>query len=136
YAAVVAMCGWTVWLAYATRVRPADVFHPAALAIELTVAALVVAADGWAVHPVLTWQIPLIGGVWVLAAPAAVGIARGPSLGATAGAALGLARLGSSLSPNEYVYGVSYTFGGQFYLPRLVPSVVLLAVYVSIGAGV
>jgi signal transduction histidine kinase len=136
YVAFAAMAGWTGWLAYTATVRPADAFRPLALIIELTIAAGAVAADGWAVHPVITWQIPVIGGLWVLATPAAVGIGRGPLLGAAAGGALGLSRLLSDLAPPEMLSGVYFTLMPMRELPRLVPSVVLVATYVTVGAGV
>ena len=135
-AAFVIMAAWTAWVAYALRLHPEEAFTPLPLALETVIACAVIAADGWAVHPIITWQIPAIGGIWVLAAPAAVGIAGGTARGAAAGAAVGVARLASTLAPEAWVPGAWFTYFAGSSLPKAVPTIVLIALYTTVGAGV
>jgi signal transduction histidine kinase len=85
----------TVWLGP----RPELLRSRPLLATELVIAIALVLCDGWAYgagHAFKTSQT--IGSIWPLAAVLSIGVSAGAGLGATAGALLGLARLGATLA--------------------------------------
>lgn len=97
-ALVAAAFAVTVWLTVLARVAPPRLLSPAAVAIEVTVAIALQAADGavYRAGHVFT-PSPALGVAWPIAAALAAGIALGPLGGVVVGVALGAARAASSV---------------------------------------
>jgi len=79
--------GFTVWATVMLRARPAALVHPAAVAVELAIAGLLVFSDQWVYGHSHSQSL---GSAWPLAAVLTVGIVFGVRAGAGAGLAMGV----------------------------------------------
>lgn len=117
----------------ALRESQLTLLRPAVVATELAIGAALVLADGWAYAPGHAFSAEQsLGSVWPLVGVLTAGVALGPVAGASAGAVLALARVGSVLANgasdwrSEHVLslvntGVFYALAGATagYLYRL-----------------
>jgi signal transduction histidine kinase len=113
------------------RRAPWLVSSPKMLAADVAIAAGAMTADGWAFEPIRTWQFPIIGGLWVLAAPLTVGIVCGVVPGAVAGGVVAAARLASAAAPQDRFTILDFSED----MAKVAPSLCLFGLFVAAGAG-
>lgn len=117
------------------RRAPWLVASPGLLGADVAIAAAAQMADGWAFEADRTWQFPILGGLWVLAAPMTIGVVRGVAPGAIAGALVAVSRLGGALA--EPVASTEFRI---FDIPpaemaKVAPMLTLFGLFVAAGAG-
>lgn len=116
--------------------RPRLLLDPRVLGCDLVLAGVILAADGWVLGAESVFDAPALGAVWPLAPVMSIGLAAGPAVGAAAGAACALARLVGAAAPDVAANPLDDLIGSIGPGPaRLVPTVSLVALYLTAGAG-
>lgn len=103
--------------------------------IGVSIAAALMAGDGWVLGWRETFDPPALGGVWALSVVLLAGIAYGSRWGGLAGVAIIAARLIGVLAPEVEHGPQSFSSMFQIDRPRLVPTISLMALYGVVGAG-
>ncbi len=131
----VALC-FTAWATYALRHQSAVLLHRPVVAVEVGIAVLLQAGDGWVYGYLQSWEAAAMASVWPLAAVMTAGLAFGWRWGVAAGAIVALSRLFGLLAPDVSV--LDEMSNRAFYRPppRFLSVVSNLALYCLAGAGI
>lgn len=134
-AVAVVVVAVTVWVSVTARRSPGRLLEARVVTVELALAAVVLAADGWSFGSEHTFNTPALGAVWPLAAVMSAGLVAGPRLGAASGAAVTIARLVGAAAPAVQHGPPSLDDLLVVDGARLVPTASLIALYMVAGLG-
>jgi len=125
---------FTTWSAMTLRYEPARLRGRRVVVVELVLAGLILAADGWILGWEHTFYPPALGAVWSLVAAMSAGATLGPWGGLAGGVAVALARLAGASAP-EVQHDLIWYDAYLGDVPRLIPMLSLTALYAVAGFG-